>query len=89
MTKAERARAEELAEKIDALTEIKEQIKDLAHDALELLDGHPGTRDRAYGYWYAHILGALDKDNEFLGGSFMTMQDSINELEGSDEDSDD
>ena len=71
---------QELKEKVRRLSEIKDEIKDLINEALDLLDG-TDEKDTAYSYWYAHILGALDKENDFLGGSMTNMQDTIDALE--------
>jgi hypothetical protein len=40
---------------------------------------------RAERYWIAQILTALDNDEEYVGGSMFTLQDSINKLKGEDE----
>ena len=71
--------AEDIEERIDALGDRLEQIKELTEEAYELVRGTPVERS-AHSYWRPHILGALDKDNEYMGGSMTTMQDSIDEL---------
>lgn len=71
-------------EEIDYLNEIKEKIKKLVYEAKDIvqgMDGNGTTSKRAESYWIPHILGALDKDNEYVGGSMYTMEDTINELE--------
>ena len=68
--------------------EIKEQIKELLEEAIELVPDH--ARDRADSYWYAHISMALDEDHGYMGGSMCSMQDTIEEWnEEDDEDWDD
>ena len=66
----------------DDLREIKEQMRELLDQAKAILGDAPQiTRQRAEAYWMAHIRCALDDDHEFAGGSMVTLQDSINELE--------
>jgi hypothetical protein len=65
---------------LEQLTEIKEQIKDLAFDALEILASDSIEYQRAYAYWYPHILMAVDNEHDFLGNSICTIDDSINEI---------
>ena len=56
--------------------EIREQIADLAEEAVDILPAD--EQDRARGYWYAHIMGALGGDyNSYLGGSFIDMESSL------------
>ena len=62
------------------LQEIKEQMLELLDEAKSILpDGM--ARERAKAYWYAHIKTALLKEHEYLGGSLVTMDDTIAELE--------
>jgi len=67
------------AEAIDRLTEIKEQMLELLEEAKDLLP-EGMTKERAKCYWYAHIKTALLKEHEFLGGSLVTVDDTISEL---------
>lgn len=69
---------ETLEEAIERLEEIKDEIKSLVREAKGIFEDHGETAFR--GYAYAHIVGALDKDHEFLSGSFITMQDCIDDL---------
>ena len=62
------------------LQHIKWEIKDLINEANELFADTP-IRNRFKKYPYAHIITALDKDHEFLAGSFITFQDCLDELE--------
>ena len=64
----------------EALTDIKEAIKFLVETAHNLIP-EGITKERAYAYWYPHILNALDEDNVFIGRSMCQLQDTIEELE--------
>tara|TARA_S200000501_G_scaffold321758_1_gene317352 strand:- start:297 stop:524 length:228 start_codon:yes stop_codon:yes gene_type:complete len=67
--------------------EIKEQIKELLEEAIDLVPDH--ARARAESYWYPHISMALDEDHGYIGGSMCSMQDTIEEWEDEDEDDED
>ena len=72
------ARMQKPAAIAERLSEIKEEIKELAREARNLLPRDSMTRKRAESYWFPHILGALDNDNDYLGGSSMiTMAETI------------
>lgn len=71
--------------RIDRLLEIKDEMLALLRETQELLRGTT-EEDRARAYWYAHIRCALDDDHSYLGGSMCTLQDSINGLQGDEED---
>lgn len=74
------------AKAIERLTEIKEQMLELLEEARDLLP-EGMTKERAKCYWYAHIKTAILKEHEFLGGSLLTVDDTISELgEDSEED---
>lgn len=74
------------AEAIERLTEIKEQMLELLEEAKDLLP-EGMTKERAKCYWYAHIKTAILKEHEYLGGSLVTVDDTISELgEDSEED---
>ncbi len=74
-------KAREMEDKAHRLEEIKGEMDDLLEDAYGLLRG-TREEDAARGYWYAHIKGALDKDESgFLGGSMIDMQGTIDGLE--------
>jgi hypothetical protein len=68
------------AETIERLNEIKEQMLELLEEAKDLLP-EGMTKERAKSYWYAHIKTAILKEHEFLGGSLVTIDDTISELE--------
>jgi hypothetical protein len=68
-------------EDIDRLEEIRDEIKELLDEATGILRRGGGiTYERARSYWLAHIRTALDKDHDYLGGSMVTMQNTIDEL---------
>ena len=85
---------EQKNQKVERLTEIKEQIKELMDEALSLVSD---TKERTYaeGYWYAHIVKSLDSDNYYSGRSVGTMQNTVDAIEnydtysGSDEEDED
>jgi len=66
-------------EDLERLIEIKDEIKELVNEARDTINS-TSEAERARAYWYAHILCALDSDNDYLGGSMVTMQDSIDAL---------
>jgi hypothetical protein len=70
-------------ETIQRLINIKMEIKDLIAEALELIESESEFEgQRAERYWYAHIEMALDNDHSYLGGSMVTMEDSIEGIMG-------
>lgn len=72
-------------EKVARLHEIHEEMMNLLDEARRLVAGTP-EEERAKGYWLAHIRCALDNDHHFLGGSMLTMKDTIDSLENPDDD---
>lgn len=67
---------------VEKLEEYKTQIKDIIWEVKSLIKQ---TNDemvsrRAEYYWIPHILGALDNSSGFLGGSFIKMDDIIQEI---------
>jgi len=78
---------EERKESAERLEEIKDEISELLEEAADLLP-RGIMRDRANAYWYAQIRMALDDDHEYLGSGSHTIQDSIDELNGEDENAD-
>jgi len=69
----------EMEEIANELEEIKENIADLMHQAASLVDS-TDQAGAARAYWIGHILGALDNESEYMGGSMTTMQDSIDAI---------
>lgn len=68
----------------EQLNDIKEAIRLLTVIALDIIPDK-NTQDRAYHYWFTHILGALDENGPFIGGSTIRMQDTIIELQEKEE----
>lgn len=71
------------SETIYRLEEIKDEMLGLLGEAEGLIrDEAKGMEyERARSYWLAHIETALTNDHGYLGGSMVTMQDTIQELE--------
>lgn len=66
---------------IDRLEEIKEELLTLMDEAKHLVrSGENLTYERARSYWIPHVIMALTKEHEYLGGSMVTMEDTIEEL---------
>lgn len=77
-------RYDDIEDVINELSDIKEQISGLVYDATSLVEG-TDEEDSAKAYWIGHILGALDNESGYIGGSMTTMQDTIDALgEGED-----
>lgn len=73
----------------DQLRDIQLELIDLLDQADRLLRNAPSiTRERAQSYWLAHARMALTKNHSFLGGSMFDMEDTINELDSTDEEDD-
>ena len=74
----------EIEESLDRFEEIKDEMKELLQEALQIVVDHAGrdslTYERARRYWCAGITVELDKEHSWLAGSMCTMQDTINEL---------
>lgn len=69
---------------MNRIGEIIEEIKELVDEAYKTIP--PGReRERAKGYWRAHILMALDNDHDYLGKETCTMKDSADSLDLPDE----
>lgn len=77
--------ADERAELADELAEIKAGMHELLDRARDLLRGTGAIKNRAEAYWLAHIATALDDDHGYCGGSMCTMDDTIRELSGDDD----
>lgn len=76
-------------EAIDRLREIQTEIEELLDEALQCIGDAGGSTAQADAYWKAHIICALRNDHEYLGGSMVTMQDTIEGLESGGEPSPD
>lgn len=67
---------------IDELRDIQSELLDAVQRAEYLLrqSGFEGARLRAQAYWIPHIVCALSRDHGYLGGSMVTMEDTIQEI---------
>jgi hypothetical protein len=64
------------------------EIEDLALEALKIARTAPGmTGERAKRYWFGHIISAIGSNQEYAGGSAATMQNTLEELSGLDDES--
>jgi len=75
-------------EAADILLDAREAIEDAleqARTALRALDD-VFPYEQAGAYWLAHIRCALDREHGYLGGSMITMADTIRALQGQEED---
>ena len=65
------------------LAEIQAEILDLIDRAKGALKkgGFTGALMRAESYWMAHVIGAVSNDHGYLGGSLISLQDTIDEIE--------
>lgn len=84
MTHATDTQTQEL---IDELTEIQAEILDALERAEQLLrqGGFEGALMRAKSYWLAHAKCAITKNHGYLGGSLITMEDTLLELQNGEE----
>ena len=65
---------------VEELEECRIEIEDQLEQIKELLQNYLGAYQRAERYWIAHIESALRKETKWLGGSFVTMDDTLNEI---------
>jgi hypothetical protein len=71
----------ELLEALKTIEEARDEILESlekAERALRRLGGMPYAR--AQSYWIAHIETAVKKDHGYIGGSMITMDDTLEEL---------
>ncbi len=82
---------EKRQEIIDELREIQAQMLECLEQAKTLIkqSGQEMTLQRAESYWLAHAKMALTNDHGYLGGSMVSMEDTIAEIEAAAEDEDD
>ena len=66
----------ELRERAFDLEAIMQEMLTLVDSARQLVRG-TSEKERARSYWLAHIETALHKNYMFLGGSMVTMTDTI------------
>ena len=72
-----------MTEDQERFEEIIGDISELAKEALSLLP--EDIQESAKSYWYSHILCSLNDDHEFIGGSMLHMNDSLEEWSASHE----
>ena len=70
---------EELKETMKSLHENVDRLKGIKR--LLVREGLTQIAERLYCYPTAHIAGAVDKDNDWVGGSMYTVQDILDEVE--------
>lgn len=82
---------EKLQELVDELREIQVLMLESLEQAKTLIkqSGLEMTLQRAESYWLAHAKMALTNDHGYLGGSMVSMEDTIAEIEGATEDDED
>jgi hypothetical protein len=64
--------------------DIMEEMWELNEEAMEIVDelGDASIAARANMYWFAHTMGAIEKErSQFLGGSMHDMAATLEELE--------
>ena len=68
---------------VDELGEIQSQILELVEQARALLrnNEYQGALMRAEAYWIAHVTTAISNNHGYLGGSTVSLQDTIEEIE--------
>ncbi len=72
--------AKELRQRTEKLYDLKEELEEVLENIRQALRGTP-EESAAKSYWFAHIRTALDKDHGYLGGSFLTMQETIDAMD--------
>ena len=75
---------------VDELGEIQSQILELVEQARALLRRNElqGALMRAESYWIAHVTTAISNNHGYLGGSTVSLQDTIDEIKGAENDDD-
>ena len=70
------------------LSRIQLEIRELVDEAKDIIEEHADdfTYQRANSYWIPHIIMALSSDHGYLGGSMVTMEDTLREMFSDDED---
>lgn len=72
---------------VDELGEIQSQILELVDQARGLLrcNGLQGALMRAESCWIAHVITAVSNDHGYLGGSMVSLQNTIDEIKNDDD----
>ena len=70
------------------LQEIQSEFLELVNRAKGLLkaSGFEGALMRAESYWMAHVITAVSNDHYYFGGSMVSLQDTIDEIENGEDD---
>ena len=73
---------------VDELGEIQTQILELVEQARALLRRNElqGALMRAESYWIAHVTTAVSNNHGYLGGSTVSLQDTIDEIKDAEDD---
>jgi len=73
---------------VDELGEIQSQILELVEQARTLLRRNElqGALMRAESYWIAHVTTAISNNHGYLGGSTVSLQDTIDEIKDAEDD---
>jgi hypothetical protein len=73
---------------VDELGEIQSQILELVEQARALLRRNElqGALMRAESYWIAHVTTAISNNHGYLGGSTVSLQDTIDEIKDAEDD---
>ena len=71
-----------ISEDLEHLEELKEALESTLFDIESIINGCSNNqiKARAKSYWIAHIKQAISNDNDYLGTSMCTLQDTINEI---------
>ncbi|MBI5923855.1 MAG: hypothetical protein HY847_19680 [Betaproteobacteria bacterium] len=65
----------------DELFDIQQELLELLDRARRLIRQAPViTYQRADAYWLAHAVMAITRDHQLLGGSMMTMDETVAEI---------
>ena len=75
---------------VDELGEIQSQILELVEQARALLrnNQYQAALARAEAYWIAHVTTAISNNHGYLGGSTVSLQDTIDEIKDAEDDED-
>jgi hypothetical protein len=70
-------------DQVERLQEIQEEMLALLDEAKDILrrSDNKFLYEQARSYWLAHIKTALTNNHDYLGGSMVTMEDTIHGLE--------
>lgn len=71
--------------KLEMLQEAMLELLGVARGILGGMEGNAMAYARADAYWLAHVEMALKKETKYLGGSMVTMADTIEELRRAEE----